>query len=60
MSHNSRIPASMDNPVSYAQAGGNGNMSSTPSGEKPRLGLGLDSHGPVPEIRTKKKSSASS
>ena len=32
MSHNSGIPASVDNPVSYAQADGNGSMSSAPSG----------------------------
>ena len=30
MSHNSRIPAAMDNPISYAQADGNDSMSSTP------------------------------
>ena len=29
VSHNSRIPASEDSPVSCVQAGGNGNMSST-------------------------------
>ena len=31
MSHNFEIPASVDNPVSYAQADGNGSMSSAPS-----------------------------
>ena len=32
LSYNSRIPASVDNPVSYAQADANGSMSSAPSG----------------------------
>ena len=32
MSHNSKVPASMDNPVSYSQADDNGNMSSAPFG----------------------------
>ena len=32
LSHNSVIPASMDNPVSYAQADGNSSMSSASSG----------------------------
>ena len=32
LSHNSGIPASVDNLVSCAQADGNGSMSSTPSG----------------------------
>ena len=32
MSHNSGIPTSVDNPVSCAQADGNGSMSSAPSG----------------------------
>ena len=32
MCHNSGIPASVDNPVSCAQAYGNGSMSSAPSG----------------------------
>ena len=31
MSHNFGISASVDNPVSYAQADGNGSMSSAPS-----------------------------
>ena len=31
LSHDFRIPAFMDNPVSCAQADGNGSMSSTPS-----------------------------
>ena len=32
MSHYSEIPASMDNPISCAQADGNGSMSSAPTG----------------------------
>ena len=32
ISHNSGIPTSVDNPVSYAQADGNGSMSSASSG----------------------------
>ena len=32
MSHNSEIPASVENPVSYAQADDNGSMSSARSG----------------------------
>ena len=32
VSHNTRIPASMGNPVSCVQAGGSDSMSSTPSG----------------------------
>ena len=60
MPHNFGIPAYVDNPFSCAQADGNGKMLSASSGEKPRLGLGPDSRGLVPEIRTKQKSSASS
>ena len=50
LSHNSGIPASMDNPVSCAQADDNGSMSSIPSSYKPQLGLGHDSCHPVLEI----------
>ena len=50
LSHNFGILASVENPVSCAQADGNDNMSSTPSGYKPRLDLGPDSHRPVLEI----------
>ena len=50
LSHTSGILASMDNVVSCAQADGNDSMTSTPSGKKPLLNLGLDSRHPVLEI----------
>ena len=53
VSHRLGIPTSMDNPVSCAQANGNGSMSSALTGEKLWLGLGLDGHGPVPKIPAK-------
>ena len=54
------ILASTGNLVSHVRADGSNNMSSALFSYKARLGLGLDNHGPVPEICTKKNSSTSS
>ena len=60
--HNFGIPVFEDNPVSGAQANGNGNMSLAMSGLEPRsvsharmidLDLSPDSRGPVPKTVAK-------
>ena len=59
MTHNFGIPASEDNPASYAPVGCNDTKLFGPLGKKVSdfsrlgridLGLGLDSHGPVPVV----------